>query len=143
MKYLKTREDAIVPTKGSAAAAGYDLYVPKNQEDIIIAPKEFKKIDTGIAIALPENSFGALFSRSGLSTKQGLKLTNGVGVIDEDYRGPVIACLYNDSNEARTIKGGDRIAQLIVIPYLPVIFEETDSLDATERNDSGFGSTGI
>ena len=84
-----------------------------------------------------------LFNRSSNPTKKNLVLINGVGVIDEDYRGPVIACLYNDSNEARTIKGGDRIAQLIVIPYLPVIFEETDSLDATERNDSGFGSTGI
>ena len=140
--YKKLREDAIEPTKGSAAAAGYDLYVPQNENGIGIPAHETKLIDTGIAIELPEGTFGAIFARSGLATKQGLRPANCVGVVDSDYRGEVKVALHNDTNEHRVIAGGERIAQLVVIPYLCVNLVETDELSSTERGEGGFGSTG-
>ena len=143
IKYIKTREDAIEPTRGSAAAAGYDLYVPSSEAEIAIPAHETIKIDTGIAIALPDNTFGAIFARSGLATKQGLRPANCVGVVDSDYRGNVGVALHNDSNETKIIKGGDRIAQLVVIPYIPFDFENVNDLDTTERGKNGFGSTGV
>ena len=85
-EYVKTREDAIKPTRGSAAAAGYDLYIPSSEEKIEIPAHSTVKIDIGIAIALPDNTFGAIFARSGLATKQGLRPANAVGVVDSDYR---------------------------------------------------------
>lgn len=140
--YVLLREDAIEPTRGSAAAAGYDLYVPSTEETLIIQPHTATKIGTGIAIALPDNTFGAIFARSGLATKQGLRPANCVGVVDSDYRGEIIIAIHNDSDEVRFIEGGDRIAQLVVIPYLPITLNRKDSLDETERGEGGFGSTG-
>lgn len=140
--YMKTREDAIEPTRGSAEAAGYDLYIPSSEAEITIPAHTTVKIDTGIAVALPDNTFGAVFARSGLATKQGLRPANCVGVVDSDYRGTIGVALHNDTRETQIVKGGDRIAQLIVIPYLPVTFHEQNNLDDTERGNSGFGSTG-
>lgn len=143
INYIKTREDAIEPTRGSVAAAGYDLYVPKNEEEIIIPAHETVKIDIGIAIALPNETFGAIFARSGLATKQGLRPSNCVGVVDNDYRGSIGVALHNDINETKIIKSGERIAQLVVIPYIPINLQKTDKLDETERGEGGFGSTGV
>ncbi len=140
--YMKTREDAIEPTRGSAAAAGYDLYVPSSEVEIIVPAHYTVKINTGIAVSLPEGTFGAIFARSGLATKQGLRPANCVGVVDSDYRGEIIVALHNDTNDVQSIRGGDRIAQLVVMPYIPITLEEKDSLDETERGDGGFGSTG-
>jgi len=136
----KLNENATLPTRGSKEAAGWDLYAA---EDATINPGETVKISTGIAIALPENTFGAIFARSGLATKQGLAPANKVGVVDSDYRGPVIVALYNHSKEERTVNAGDRIAQLVVLPYVPVDLTEVEKLDDTERGDGGFGHTGV
>lgn len=133
-------KNATLPTRGSKEAAGWDLYAA---EDATINPGETVKISTGIAIALPENTFGAIFARSGLATKQGLAPANKVGVVDSDYRGPVIVSLHNHSKEERTVNAGDRIAQLVVLPYVPVDLTEVEELDDTERGSAGFGSTGV
>ena len=144
VKFVKLRPDAQVPTRGSAKAAGYDLYacLPNGVESIWIAPGTTEKIGTGLAITPPEGYWGAIFARSGLATKQGLRPANCVGVCDEDYTGEYIVALYNDSHTARVIRNGDRIAQLTFIPYIDINFEEVDMLDQTNRGEGGFGSTG-
>ena len=140
--YTRLREYAIEPTKGSTEAAGYDLYIPSNEDVIPIPAHETRLIGTGIAIELPKGTFGAIFARSGLATKQGLRPANCVGVVDSDYRGEIKVALHNDTNEHRIITGGERIAQLIVMPYVCVDLVETDELSSTERGEGGFGSTG-
>ena len=141
MLIKKINEEAVTPTRGSKYAAGYDLYACIN-EKVEILPGETKLIGTGIAIQLPECTFGAIFARSGLATKQGLRPANCVGVVDSDYRGEIIVAIHNDSDEIRYIENGDRIAQLIIIPYLSVELEKVKELTETERGDGGFGSTG-
>ncbi len=135
--------DAQLPTRGSAQAAGYDLYACLPEGVVTIAPHTTARIGTGLAIAVPEGYFGAIFARSGLAAKQGLRPANCVGVADSDYRGEYIVALHNDTDEARTIAHGERIAQLVVMPYLGVTFDEVEQLDATERGEGGFGSTGV
>lgn len=135
----RLRDTAVIPTRGSEKAAGYDLYATANYD---IAPHSTIKVGTGISIALPDNSFGAIFARSGLATKKGLRPANCVGVCDSDYRGEYIVPLHNDTDEMMSIEAGERIAQLIVMPFIPVEFEEVDELDETERGAGGFGSTG-
>ena len=142
IKYIKLNEYAIEPTRGSAAAAGYDLYAAIS-EPIAIPAHSTTKIGTGLAFELPEGTFGAIFARSGLATKQGLRPANCVGVLDQDYRGQAIVALHNDTNEERIVNPGDRIAQLVLMPYIPMIFNQVESLDTTERGEGGFGSTGV
>lgn len=132
---------AAIPTRGSQHAAGYDLYTCSDK-DVVIAPHSTVKVGTGIAMAIPEGYFGAVFARSGLSSKQGLRPANCVGVIDSDYRGEIIVALHNDTDVEKKIDMNERIAQLIVMPYFLVEFQETDALDGTERGSGGFGSTG-
>lgn len=141
IKIKKNNSLAKLPTRGSKSAAGYDLYAATDY-DIEIAPHETAKIDTGLSIAIPELYFGAIFARSGIATKQGLRPANCVGVIDSDYRGPVIVALHNDTDEVQKIPAGSRIAQLVIMSYLPIGWKEVESLDETERGESGFGSTG-
>ena len=141
IKIKKLNANAIIPTRGSAGAAGFDLYACTDTV-IAISAGETVKIGTGLSIAIPEGFFGAIFARSGLATKKGLRPSNCVGVADEDYRGEYIVALHNDSNATQIIEPGERIAQLIVLPYLTAQFEEVDSLDETERGSGGFGSTG-
>lgn len=131
-----------VPTRGSAQAAGYDLYAAVNY-DIEIQPHSTVKVDTGISIEIPEGYFGGIYARSGLATKQGLRPANCIGVIDADYRGPIIVALHNDTMYPQKITAGDRIAQLIIQPYLNVDFNVVDELSDTERGSKGFGSTGV
>lgn len=133
---------AQVPTRGTSYAAGYDLYAATEHE-VTIAPHTTETIGTGIAIALPSDTFGAVFARSGLATKEGLRLANGTAVIDADYRGEVIVPIYNDSSIPKTINPGERIAQLVVIPFDPVELNVVDELDITRRGTGGFGSTGV
>ena len=108
----------------------------------MIKPHTTEKIGTGLAIAVPEGYFGAIFARSGLATKQGLRPANCVGVADSDYRGEYIVALHNDSDTEQVVGCNERIAQLVIMPYLAVEFEETDNLSETERGAGGFGSTG-
>ena len=138
----KLREDAILPTRGSAYSAGYDLYAAIN-EPITIAPHKTEKIGTGLAFALPEETFVAIFARSGLATKDGLRPANCVGVCDSDYRGEYIVALHNDSEETRTIKPQERIAQMILMATNPMNFIEVNELSETDRGEGGFGSTGV
>jgi len=141
IKIKKLNDKAIIPTKGSQRAAGYDLYACADK-DVVIAPHSTIKVGTGVSMAIPDGYFGAIYARSGLSTKQGLRPANCVGVIDSDYRGELIIALHNDTEDEKTIDKNERIAQLIVMPYLSVEFQETDELDDTERGSGGFGSTG-
>lgn len=139
IKIKKLYEDSQIPTRGSEYAAGYDLYA---HEGATIKPHETAKVGTGVAIQPPKDTFGAVFARSGLATKQGLRPANCVGVCDYDYTGEYIVALHNDSNEERVIEKGERIGQVVFIPYVNVTFVEVDELDATERGAGGFGSTG-
>ena len=138
----KLRENATLPTRGSAQAAGYDLYACIDGGSVTIAPHSTEKIGTGLAIAVPDGYFGAIFARSGLAAKRGLRPANCVGVADSDYRGEYIVALHNDTDEPRTVAAGERIAQLVVMPYLSVEFTEIADLDETGRGAGGFGSTG-
>lgn len=142
MRIKKLSEKAIVPTRGSDYAAGYDLYATLPSDKITIWPHTTEMIDTGWAMEIPQGYFGAIFARSGLASKQGLRPANCVGVVDSDYRGPVKVALHNDTDSHQIINQGDRIAQLVIIPYEPVNLQEVDELDDTNRGDSGFGSTG-
>lgn len=139
--FKKLRDGAVVPSRGSEYAAGYDLYACL-ESPVEIEPGTNKKIGTGLSIAVPEGYFGAVFARSGLATKEGLRPANCVGICDSDYRGEYIVPVYNDSSEIRTVKNGDRIAQLVILPFLPADFSEVEELDDTERGTAGFGSTG-
>lgn len=138
----KLNENAIVPTNGSEKAAGCDLYAHIDGVVLVIPAGQTVKVRTGIAVAIPDGYFGAIFARSGLATKSGLRPANCVGVVDSDYRGEVIVALHNDSEEIRYVENGERIAQLVVMPYLPIDLYEVDELDETARGTGGFGSTG-
>ncbi len=138
----KLSNTAIVPKRGSDQAAGYDLYADIT-EPLEIMPHTTAKIGTGVALAIPVGYFGGVFARSGLATKQGLRPANCVGVIDSDYRGEVIVSIHNDTDSMQMITPGDRLAQLVILPYLSVEFEEKDELEETNRGANGFGSTGM
>lgn len=142
VKFAKVNDGAIVPSRGSELAAGYDLYACLDCEWVTIDPHDTVKIGTGLAIQPPSGYFGAIFARSGLATKQGLRPANCVGVCDEDYTGEYIVAIHNDTNEIKVISNGDRIAQLVFLPYLNVQFEEVTKLNDTKRGTGAFGSTG-
>ena len=137
----KLSESALLPVRGSEYAAGYDLFSDIDS-DVSIAPHETKLIGTGISVAIPDGYFGGIYARSGLSSKEGLRPANCTGVIDSDYRGEIKVPVHNDSNEIRLISPNQKIAQMIIQPFLSVEFEEVDSLDDTARGSKGFGSTG-
>ena len=141
IRFKRLNSMAIIPLRGSEQAAGYDLYAAI-EGPITIEPHTTTKIGTGLSFELPNNTFGAIFARSGLATKKGLAPANMVGVCDSDYRGQYIVPLHNYSNESQTIEPGERIAQLILMPYIPMVFEEVEELNDTQRGGQGFGSTG-
>ena len=132
---------AKVPTYGSADAAGADIYA-LTDGPVTIAPGETVIIHTGLALAIPKGYVGLVHARSGMATKQGLAPANKVGVIDADYRGELMVALYNHGRETRTVECGDRVAQMVITPYLTAQFQLTDNLDDTVRGVGGFGSTG-
>ena len=137
----KLRPNAVMPTYGSAWAAGADLYACL-EAPVIIAPGKTVLIPTGLAMEIPVGFAGLIYARSGLSVKRGLAPANKVGVIDSDYRGEVMVALHNHGMEAQTIAHGERIAQLLVTPVLAPSFELWDDLTDTDRGAGGFGSTG-
>lgn len=141
VKVKKLNDLAKFPTRGSQEAAGYDLYAATT--DLIdIAPHSTIKIGTGLSFELPKNTFAAIFARSGLATKNGLRPANCVGVCDSDYRGEYIVALHNDTDEVQTVFPGERIAQMILLPCVEMNFIETENLTDTDRGDGGFGSSG-
>ena len=141
VKVKKLRDDAVIPTHGSEYAAGYDLYACIDSE-LTILPHETKMISTGLAMEIPVGYAGLIYARSGLATKKGLAPANKVGVVDSDYRGEVMVALHNHSDIEQKIDKQERIAQLVVTPFLSVDFKESDSLEDTTRGTGGFGSTG-
>ena len=137
----KLRENAVLPTYGSEFSAGADLYALP-ESDVVIAPGETKLIPTGLAMEIPEGYGGFIYARSGLASKRGLAPANKVGVVDADYRGEVMVALHNHSGVAQTVAVGERVAQLVIAPFLKVEFEQADELSDTVRGAGGFGSTG-
>ena len=141
IKIKKLTDTAKIPERGTIYSAGYDLFADL-PESVRINAGETKLIKTGISVAIPEGYFGGIFARSGLSLKEGLRPANCTGVIDADYRGEIMVSLHNDSAVEREIIPQQKIAQLIIIPFASVDFDEADELDETDRGSGGFGHTG-
>ena len=139
IKIKKLDPKAVIPTRGSDAAAGVDLHAPKA---LVIHPNSNGVVSTGLAVEIPDGYFGAIFARSGMATRKGLRPANCVGVIDSDYRGEIKVVLHNDSDIIRPVQERDRVAQLVILPYEPIEFDEVDELNDTDRGIGGFGSTG-
>ena len=141
MRIKKLRENAAIPTYGSADAAGADLYACL-EDAVTIEPGKTVFIPTGLAMEVPTGYAGLIYARSSMGTKRGLAPANKVGVVDSDYRGEVMVALHNHGGEVRTVNCGDRIAQMVITPYLTAAFEVCEELDDTVRGSGGFGSTG-
>ena len=139
IKVKKLDDRAVIPTRGSSMAAGLDLYAV---DGVSVGAGETVLVHTGIALAIPEGYAGFIYARSGIATKRGLAPANKVGVIDADYRGEIMVALHNHSTAAQAVDAGERVAQLVVAPFLPVELVLADALDETERAAGGFGSTG-
>lgn len=141
VRIQKLCENAVIPTYGTCDSAGADLYAPIGA-DIEIPPHQTKMIPLGFAIEIPQGYAGLVFARSGIATKRGLAPANKVGVIDSDYRGECMVGLHNHTDAPAAITGGERIAQLCIVPYIKAEFEQAETLSETVRGEGGFGSTG-
>ncbi len=141
VRIKKLDERAIIPSYGSKYAAGCDLYAVLDK-DLVIEPGKTILIRTGLSMEIPVGYAGMIFARSGLASKRGLAPANKVGVIDSDYRGEVMVALHNHSSEEQIVFHGERIAQLVIMPFYKASFVETDELSDTVRGSGGFGSTG-
>lgn len=141
VKIKKLNDMAIIPKKAHDDDAGFDLYaaIP---DSVVIHPHKTILIGTGISVELPKNTFGAIFARSGLAFKSGLAPANKVGVVDCNYRGEVCVALHNHSDMPKEVSPGERIAQMVVMPYVNVSLELAEDLSDTDRGEGGFGSTG-
>ena len=142
VKIKKLRSDAILPKYGTPYAAGADLYACMDEDVLVIESGETKFEHTGLSIELPEGTVGLVYARSGLASKRGIAPANKVGVVDSDYRGEIMVAMHNHSPLPQSIEKGERVAQLVVAPYLTADFEEVDELAESARGISGFGSTG-
>ena len=141
IRVKRIKDDAIMPTYGSAEAAGADLYACLSAP-VTIQPGESVFIPTGLAMELPRGYAGLIYARSGLACKRGLAPANKVGVVDSDYRGEFMIVLHNHGETAQTIEHGERIAQLVITPVFTPGFTEVEELSDTKRSGGGFGSTG-
>lgn len=141
IKVKKLNDLATLPTRGSYNAAGYDLYAATDYI-IDIAPHSTVKIGTGLSFELPQGTFAAIFPRSGIATKRGLRPANCIGVCDSDYRGEYIVAVHNDTDEMQSIEPKERIAQMILLPYIEMTFNEVKELSNTQRGGKGFGDSG-
>ena len=142
VRVKKLCENAVLPRYGSPSAAGADLYALTDGESVSFAPGQTKMIRTGIAMEIPEGYVGLIYARSGIACKRSLAPANKVGVIDSDSRGEIMVSLYNHSNKLQTVASGERVAQLVVMPYVKADFCECETLGETDRAAGGFGSTG-
>lgn len=141
VRIKKLDEKAIIPQYGTEFAAGADLYACLD-EDVTIKKGETVFIHTGISMEIPEGFAGLVYARSGLASKKGLAPANKVGVVDSDYRGELMVALHNHSDEDAVVSHGERVAQLVITPYITAKFIESDELSETVRGEGGFGSTG-
>ena len=136
-------DNIVLPERKTKYSAAYDVATPI---PVLILPGQSRVIPTGIKAVFAEEEMETwclkLYARSSIGIKDKVVVTNAVGIIDSDYTGEVIVSIHNDSTETKTIQRGERIAQLVIVPYLSVIFDEVDELDETERGTGGFGSTG-
>ena len=137
----KLSPNAILPTYGSAEAAGADLYACL-EEAVTVEPGQTAWIPTGIAMEVPKGCAGLVYARSGMACKRGLAPANKVGVVDSDYRGEILVALYNHGEVSQTVEHGERIAQFVITPVLTPVYETAEELTDTARNTGGFGSTG-
>ena len=153
IKIKKLTETAKIPTKNFDSDAAFDLYADikdtfkpfgtaENEKGVKVMPGQTVKIGTGVAMEIPEWYWGAIYARSGLATKQGLRPANAVGVVDSHYRGEIIVAIHNDSSEVQIIRHGDRIAQFMLAPVIETSFEEVSELSNSDRGEGGFGSSG-
>ena len=158
IKIKRLTPTALIPTKAFASDACFDLYLDapdalyhewtggveiKTASGIKIRPHETVMLHTGIAMETPIGYYAAIYARSGLASKQGLRPANCVGIVDAPFRGEVMVALHNDSDQTRIVHHGDRIAQMAILPVLDVKLVETDKLSETERGSGGFGSSGV
>lgn len=141
VKIKKLNDRALIPVYGSEYAAGADLYACMD-EPVTIYPGKTEFVRTGIALEVPEGYAGLIYARSGLACKKGLAPANKVGVIDADYRGEIMVALFNHAEQPVTVEHGERIAQMVITPYLKADFHMVDELSDTVRGEGGFGSTG-
>lgn len=142
LKVKKVKDNAIIPTRGSEKAAGIDLYACID-EPVTIVPGETKTFGSGIACEFPKGYWGMVVPRSSVGIKRRLNIPQGSAVIDEDYTGEIILALYNHGQETAVINPGERLAQMVLLPYVLFDIEETDTLAETERGEGGIGSTGV
>lgn len=142
LKITKLNPNATLPSKAHSNDACFDIYACIDKS-ITIQPHTTEKIPTGFATEIPHGYWGAIFARSGLSSKKGLRPVQGVPVIDENYRGEWLIPLHNDSNEVQVINPNERICQFTLLPWYETTLMEVDNLDETERGEGGFGSTGL
>ena len=141
VKAKKLHPDAKLPTYSTPFSAGADLYA-LTQQDIVIQPHQTVFVTTGLSFEIPDGYAGLVYARSGLASKNNLAPANKVGVIDSDYRGEAFVALHNHGETPQTVANGQRIAQLIITPVLPVEFQETTELSDTQWGAGGFGSSG-
>ncbi len=141
LNFKKLNENATAPTYGTEFSAGADLYACEEGE-VTIPAGQSRLIHTGLSLEIPEGYAGLIYARSGIATKRGLAPANKVGVIDSDYRGEIMVCLHNHSDIDQTVALKERIAQLVITPFLKVEYTEAAALSDTVRGEGGFGSTG-
>ncbi len=141
VRIKRLNDKAKIPTYGTDFSAGADLYNMEGN-NITVKPHETVMVKLGFAIEIPEGYAGLVFARSGLASKRGIAPANKVGVVDSDYRGECMVALHNHTEAEVTVEGGERIAQLVIVPFLKAEFEEADELSDTQRGGGGFGSTG-
>jgi len=143
LKICKTYSDAIVPKYATDGAACFDLHAITEKPMEILGPNESIVVRTGLAFEVPDGHVLMVFSRSGHGFKHGVRLVNGTGIIDSDYRGEVLIGLHNDrTHESFDVRTGDRVAQAMLVPVPRVTFHVVEQLSITERGAGGFGSTG-
>ena len=141
IRFKKLREGAREPVYGTPASAGADLYACLD-EPVELLPGETRLVPYGIAVEIPDGYVGLIFGRSGIAMRRGLAPSNKVAVIDSDYRGELMTAFYNQSPAPQRIEPGERVAQLVIVPYVQAAFELSDALSDTGRGEGGFGSTG-
>ena len=144
VKIKKLYDNTQMPTRADDGSAGMDLYAHLDNDYMrVIKPHTTEMISVGFAMETPNNTYGAIFARSGLASKKGLRPANCTGIVDASYRGEIFVALHNDTDKVQQIMNGDRIAQMIIMEYPTVGIIETDTLSETKRGNSGFGSTGV
>ncbi len=141
IRIKKLNDNAVIPTYGTEFSAGADLYALPG-DDTVIPAHATVMIHTGLSMEIPEGYAGLIFARSGLASKRGLAPANKVGVVDPDYRGEFMVALHNHTDEEKTVAGGERVAQLVIVPFITADFEVAAELSDTVRGEGGFGSTG-